>query len=201
MICNGLHIPEKRLDTLIIENIKDKLLQPERITEILSHLIQRKNAQDQSVSNRRSALEKELNEKGEKLKRLYRAIEDGVLELDGDIGERIKTLKNERDLIQATLERLSGSNGAPSALTPERIETFTRLISDKLENGDVQARKAYLSSIILAIEVEDNRIRIMGEKSSLAAAVAGKATDHKNVRGFVRKWCGQEDSNLHGSPH
>ena len=85
MICSGLHIPEKRLDTLILENIKDRLLQPERITEILSHLIQRKNAQDQSVSNRRSALEKELTEKGEKLKRLYRAIEDGVVELDSDI--------------------------------------------------------------------------------------------------------------------
>ena len=201
MICSGLHIPERRLDTLILENIKDRLLQPERITEILSHLIQRKNAQDQSVSNRRSALEKELTEKGEKLKRLYRAIEDGVVELDSDIAERIKTLKNERDLIHTTLERLSGTNGASSALTPERIETFTRLISEKLENGDVQARKAYLRSIILAIEVENERIRIIGEKSSLAAAVAGKATDHKKLRGFVRKWCGQEDSNLHGSPH
>ena len=132
---------------------------------------------------------------------VHRAIEDGVVELDSDIAERIKTLKNERDLIHTTLERLSGSNGAPSALNAERIETFTKLISEKLENGDIQARKSYLRSIILAIEVENERIRIIGDKASLAAAVAGKATDHKNVRGFVRKWCGQEDSNLHGSPH
>jgi site-specific DNA recombinase len=66
---------------------------------------------------------------------------------------------------------------------------------EKLETGDVQAKKAYLRSVIARIEVGDDKVRIVGEKASLAAVIASKPPDAAHVRGFVRKWRARRDSN------
>jgi site-specific DNA recombinase len=52
-----------------------------------------------------------------------------------------------------------------------------------------------LQSIISQIEVDDNKVRIVGEKASLAAVIAGRQTGQDQVRGFVRKWRARRDSN------
>src|SRR6185437_12861099 len=51
-----------------------------------------------AVQGRCSALEAEVVTKNDKLNRLYRAIEDGIVELDNNLKERIRTLKSERVL-------------------------------------------------------------------------------------------------------
>ncbi len=72
---------------------------------------------------------------------------------------------------------------------------FARLMIDKLENGDVNGRKADIRAVISAIEVGDKTVRIIGCKNTLQAAIAGKQTANENVRGFVRKWRARRDSN------
>ena len=189
-VCKGRHVPQSRLDSLIVENVKNKLLQPERMQIILEALLDRQSERDETVQNRKAALKRELTEKDDRLKRLYRAIEDGVIELDGDIGERIKTLKHERDIVKASIDPITVQSKSANSLTPERLEAFTTLMREKLDSGDVQARKAYLRAVISTIEIDDDKIRIIGDKTVLAAAIAGQNTSHENVRGFVRKWCG-----------
>ena len=196
-VCKGRHVPQGRLDTLIVENLKERLLNPARMQEIISALIERQSEHDESLQRRKSSLLIDLKEKEDRLKRLYRAIEDGVVDHDDDIGGRIKTLKTERDIITTSIDRLSDHSGASDKLTPERVDAFVKLVHEKLEHGDIHARKAYIRAVVTAIEIDDDQIRVIGDKTMLAAAISGKNTNHANVRGFVRKWCGQEDSNLH----
>ena len=66
----------------------------------------------------------------------------------------------------------------------------------KLERGDTQARKTYLRSVISCIEVDDQKIRIIGEKAALADVIAGRQTQATNVAWFYRKWRARKDSNL-----
>jgi glyoxylase-like metal-dependent hydrolase (beta-lactamase superfamily II) len=70
------------------------------------------------------------------------------------------------------------------------------IMREKLEHGDTQARKTYLRAVISKIEVDDHKIRIIGEKASLADVIAGKQSQNANVRGSVRKWRARKDSNL-----
>ena len=72
---------------------------------------------------------------------------------------------------------------------------FSKLMNEKLQNGDVQARKAYLRSVISVIEVDDKIVRIFGDKTQLAAALSEQNERTGKVRGFVRKWCRLGDSN------
>jgi site-specific DNA recombinase len=80
-------------------------------------------------------------------------------------------------------------------VTPGRLEAFARLMRDKMESGDLQARRAYLRAVISQIEVDDDKVRIVGDKATLAAAIAGQQTHGTNVRGFERKWRARRDSN------
>jgi site-specific DNA recombinase len=84
---------------------------------------------------------------------------------------------------------------ARATITPARLEVFSRLMCEKLHTGDAQARKAYLRSVISYIEIDDDRVRIVGEKATLAAVIAGQQNQPNTVRGFVRKWRARRDSN------
>jgi hypothetical protein len=60
-----------KLDSLVVNNVKERLLTPKRLTNILQALIERQGAKDLAVQGRRSALEAEVAIKNDKLKRLY----------------------------------------------------------------------------------------------------------------------------------
>lgn len=195
-VCKGRHIPTAKLDQLVLDNVKDKLLTPERLAFILEALLERSAAKDAAVAERRRSLEAQVAQAKDKLARLYRAIEEGVVELDDDLRARITALKDERDIALATLERIDQQAAAGSNVSPDRIEAFADLMRQKLDHGDVQARRGYLQSVISSIEVDDDRIRISGDKAALADVIAGRAADAANVSGFVRKWRTRHDSNV-----
>ena len=195
-VCSGRHVPMEKLDRLVIEGVADKLLMPRRVEEILGALSNRAAAKDYAVAERRHQLAAELGTIRSKLSRLYSAIEEGVIELDGDLKERISQLKTKREIAEASLEQIASNAAARTAITPQRVSTFTELMRDKLQNGDVRARKDWLGAILERIEVGDDTVKLIGNKQVLAAAVTSQNTAPAHVRGFVRKWRARQDSNL-----
>jgi site-specific DNA recombinase len=106
-VCRGRHVSMAKLDGLVIENVKQRLFTPERLTRILESLLERQRAKNRATEDRRAALVAELAATNEKLNRLYRAIEDGIVDLDAQLKERIDALKMQRDLAQASLDRIA----------------------------------------------------------------------------------------------
>jgi site-specific DNA recombinase len=184
-----------KLDGLVIGNVKERLFTPERLTRILASLFERQRAKNRAVEDRRASLTAELARINEKLKRLYRAIEDGIVDLDVHLKDRIQALKTERGLAQDSLDRIAVQVSARAMITPVRLAAFSHLMREKLDTGDTSARKAFLRSVISQIEVDDDKIRIVGDKAILAAVIAGGETGETQVRGFVRKWRARRDSN------
>jgi site-specific DNA recombinase len=66
---------------------------------------------------------------------------------------------------------------------------------ESITTGSVPFRKAYLRSLIDAVEVDDRVIRIHGSKTTLERAVIASCQPEKGVRGFVRKWRSLGESN------
>ena len=66
---------------------------------------------------------------------------------------------------------------------------------ERITTGETTFRKAYLRSIVDAIEVDDKVIRIHGSKASLEQTVIAGEQIGKGVRSFIRKWRAQGDSN------
>ena len=194
-VCRGRHVPTARLDGLIIENVKEHLFSGDRLARILEALVEREGAKDQAVHERRASLQAEITSGDDRLKRLYRAIEEGIAELDADLKQRIQALKQERQVAQAALDRMVDQTRTSAAITPARLDAFSQLMREKLDVADTKARKAYLQSVVSQVEVDDEKIRVFSDRAALAAAAIGQNTGTTNVRGFVRNWRARRDSN------
>ncbi|MCP4565388.1 MAG: hypothetical protein GY873_17215 [Bosea sp.] len=118
-----------------------------------------------------------------------------MTDLDELLKERIAALKLERDRATAALERIKAQAAPPTTLQPEAIERFGRLMRESVTTGDIPFRKAYIQSVVDRVEVDDDLIRIIGDKATLEQAIAGTAARNLGVRSFERKWRARKDSN------
>ena len=133
----------------------------------------------------------------DKLKRLYSLIEEGLTELDDILGERLASLKVERDRARTALDRIRIVQQPPAIIGPELIEQFGELMRANVTDGEIPFRKAWLRAVVDRIEVDDTAIRIVGDKTSLERAVSESQTGAMPaVRSFERKWRARKDSNL-----
>jgi site-specific DNA recombinase len=158
---------------------------------------ERQAAKSESADRRLLTLQREVSDAEDRLKRLYRSIEDGIVELDDILRERTVTLKSERERAKAALDRARSQSGITATIDASKIDAFARLMNEKLENADTNTRKGYIRSIIDAIEVDDKAIRIIGSRDILQAAIAGKQIENGSIRGFVRNWRATVDEDGH----
>ena len=80
--CKGRSIPMEKLDNLVAEHIADRLLQPERLEEVLASVLDRRQDRAERRREHIAELNKRAAETDLRLKRLYDAIEGGVADLD-----------------------------------------------------------------------------------------------------------------------
>lgn len=193
-VCKGKHIPAAVLDG-IADGLKQRLLTPDRLAALLQMLADRQAAKAEAADRRLVALQREVADCEDRLRRLYRSIEDGVVDLDDILRERTAALQSQRERAKAALDRAHAQYGTVLSVDATKIDVFARLMNEKLDTDDTNTRKGYIRSIVDTVEVDDQTIRIIGSKDVLQAAVAGKQTANGNVRGFVRKWRGRRDSN------
>ena len=89
-----------KLDALIIENVKERLFTPERLAKILESLLEGQYAKNRAVEDRRAALGAEFAAANE---------------------ERVDALKTQRDLAQASLDRIAAQANTRAMITPNRL--------------------------------------------------------------------------------
>ena len=105
-VCKGRSIPMDKLDTLVTDHLMERLFKPDRLAAILASLSASRRAEKvESLNGRLMALQREVTDADEKLKRLYRLVEDGLTDLDEVLKDRLNTLKADRDRAKAALER------------------------------------------------------------------------------------------------
>lgn len=194
--CAGRTVQMDHLDTLVTEALVEKLLTGDQVWELLSTLAARRAERAAAVDTRLASLEREAETAEEKLKRLYKLIEDGVAEVDDLLKDRIATLKADRDRAKEALNRARCGVRAKADVSPEAVEKFGALMRGRLLEGDTPARKAWIGAIIDRIEVDKGITRIMGRKDVLEHAVTNGGQVTPGVRTCVPKWRTQQDSNL-----
>jgi site-specific DNA recombinase len=153
---------------------------------MLASLNARRAEKTRALNGRILNLQREATEAEDRLKRLYRLIEEGITDLDDVLKDRLTNLKAERDRAKTALER-AGSQVAPGMLIdPALIEGFGRLMRHNLMNGSIPFRKAYLRAIIALVEVDDTHIRIKGQHGRARSERSSKAESNVNTDGKLR---------------
>jgi site-specific DNA recombinase len=183
-----------KLDGLVTQHLVERLFHPERLADILTSLTARRAEKPKTANNRIMGLQREVTDAEDKLKRLYRLVEDGLTDLDDVLKDRLNSLKADRDRSKAAMEAAKAQIAPTIRIDPALIEKFGRNMRDKFSAGSVPFRKAYLQSIIDVIEVDDHQIRIRGSKDVLERAVlSGAASDDGSQ--VSTRWRARRDSN------
>jgi site-specific DNA recombinase len=132
-------------------------------------------------------LQQEMAQADEKLRRLYKLVEDGLTDIDETLADRLTALKSERDRAKAALERIKVQLAPQLTLDADQVERFGAFMRERITTGDTTFRKGYLRSIVDAIEVDDKVIRIHGSKASLKQAVIAEEQIGRGVRSFIER--------------
>ena len=193
--CKGRSIPMAKLDDLVTRHLAERLFHPDRLSAILASISARRTAHANEVDRRVAALQSEATEAEERLKRLYQLVENGAVNIDDVLQERLATLNLARDRARSALERIRAQSSLPASFDPEVVERFGRAMRENISSGAIPFRKAYIRAVVDRIEVDDGVIRIIGEKSTLEQAIAGDVVSAGGVRRSVPKWRARRDSN------
>ena len=206
--CKGRSIPMEKLDNLIAEHIADRLLQPERLEEVLASVLDRRQERAERRREHIAELNKRAAETDLRLKRLYDAIEAGVADLhDPALKERVSSLKAIRDQAQADAERAAAmlESSGQQAITPQMVQKFARTARERIRIDGGGYRRDHLRALAQRVEVADGEVRIMGSKGDLLrtlAAASGVKSATPGVRSSVLKWRREWDSNpRYGFPY
>ena len=194
-VCKGRSIPMDKLDGLVTDNLVERLFQPSRLAVLLASLSSRRAEKAEALSTRITSLQREVTDADDKLKRLYRLIEDGLTDIDDVLKDRLDTLKADRDRARAALERTRSHEAPTIQIDPALIERFGRAMREKFTTGSVPFRKAYLQSLIDVIEVDDTQIRIKGSKDVLERAVLAGQVGSAEGSQMSTRWRARRDSN------
>jgi len=194
--CKGRSIRMDKLDGLVTDHLVEQLFHPERLAGILGSLTARRAEKAESVNRRVMALQREVTEAEDKLKRLYRLVEDGITDLDDVLQDRLNNLKAERDRAKAALEAAKYQIAPGIRIDPALIERFGHSMREKFTIGSVPFRKAYLQSLIDTVELDDHHVRIRGSKEVLERAVLAEQTASEPGSQMSTRWRARQDSNL-----
>ncbi|QNO29760.1 recombinase family protein [Sphingopyxis sp. OPL5] len=203
--CPGITVPMDKLDTAVAEHLESRLLDATRLEEMMDALLERR---DEWVGQRRqhvADLERRATEAEAKLKRLYEAIENGVVDMgDSSLKVRIAELTAIRDQARGDAERaVSHIEKIGPAITVESLRAFAMAARRKLRRDDGSFARDYLRAVAQRVEVvSKSEVRILGKRSELLrtlTAASGVEAAVLGVRSFEPKWRTRNDSNVRPS--
>jgi site-specific DNA recombinase len=188
--CKGRTVPMEKLDSLVAEHIEQRLLQPKRLEQILSRVLDRREDRAKRRTAHIAELRKRASEADAKLKRLYDAIENGIADLsDPMLKERVTELKAIRDQARADAERADGAlDRLGPSITPQALKTFASQARRRMRTESGGYRRDHLRALAQRIEVDTKEVRIMGSKSVLLRTLVA-ASSAKNGRFWSAQFC------------
>ena len=198
--CAGRTIQMDRLDHLVADHLETRLLDPERLADMLTSHLDRREEQDARRRTQAAELNRRAAEAEARLKRLYAAIESGIADLDDpSLKERIDELKATRDQARIDAERSKAAvENAGQIITATQLDKFAKAARRRMRGSDGGYRRDHLRALAQRVEVSEREVRIMGSKNTLLRVLAasnGVESAANDVRIYVPEWRRGRDSN------
>jgi site-specific DNA recombinase len=156
--CNARALPKDKLEQLVIEQIKERVLNQEWLEELVRLVNKELDSSHDTLRDRLDAIDAERNDVRIRLSKLYDALETGKLSLD-DLAPRIKELRTRQDdlskaRLQLETEKITRGIKHVDA---EVIKSYARDLKSLLEEADIAESKAFLRSFIKRIEIDKSQ--------------------------------------------
>ena len=195
--CDTRAIRDDTLDPLVIDTLMTRILQPERLTVLLAHVLEKS---DDAMQKRKADLKrihKARIEAEKRVRNLYDLIEEGLESArDRQFAQRLSERKQKVAELEARERSLTAQlGGTTPSITMEVVERFGRTLADRIRNGDPALTRTWVRLFVDQVTVSNDEIVIRGTKRALEAAlVHGEKSGIPVVPSFDLKWCPEEAS-------
>lgn len=195
--CTCPTLPMKALDDIVLEAVAERVLQPDRLTELLSGILDASESADTQRQEDLVQARKALTRCETAIGRLLELIEEGLMSAkDPVFAQRLADQRGKKAQLIGTIAGLERQMMRGSKkITPETVSRFGDMITRKLQGNDPALRKAYVRLLVDKVEVNTTEIRILGSKAALEHAVLSDRIAAGQVPSFDRDWCRLGDSN------
>ena len=194
--CKGRWTNMAMLDDLVVENVIEHILEPQRLSELLSAWLEQSTRGEARDRTELKALRSRLTMLDGESANVIALVRKGLMSADDpQIEKELGQIAAQKRAVGADIDMIERKLADPGrAITPGILEKFGTLVSSKMRERASPIRKQYVTLLVDRVEVGDDLIRITGSKSSLARAASG-ASPHR-VPKAEREWCARQDSNL-----
>lgn len=192
--CAGMVVPMHKLDELVIDTLRERVLSQEFLKATITEHRQRALAvgtKDRELVDAEAA----ASRAEAAVDRLFQLVAGGVLGAeDPDLRRH---LSEAQALREAASQRLLEARAAAEPAIPDptnaQIRALANLISGKLKEPGIEARKAGIQLIVDKILVDRDTVKLIGNARKLATLAAN--LDETGVIGFMAVWRPQRESN------
>ena len=198
--CETRAIRQDELDAIVLSVLTDRILQRDRLIELLQAVLEKSDAADAKRHHDLDRIRREKVAAETRIRRLFEMIEEGLMSAkDTMFAERLAQHRQTAAQLAASERSLTVQlERGPQRISEDTIARFSRLICEQLKGKDPTLRKAYVRLLIDSVSVSNDAIHIQGSKAALESAVTRRSdTAIAMVPGFDREWCGtQSGANL-----
>jgi site-specific DNA recombinase len=174
--CKGRAIPMQVLDDLVMDAMESRIFAPERLEELLSALVARKNSNDAAHAGRAKLLRKALAEVEGKIERSLGALTDGMVSDTDLLRKHHAGLEAEREETLRLIAALDAERSVPrQLLSRENLSRFAANARSRLRSDNVRHRQRYIRMFLERVEVGDDTITLRGPKPHLVTALSGES--------------------------
>ncbi|MFC2014036.1 zinc ribbon domain-containing protein [Chloroflexota bacterium] len=155
--CNSRILPEDKIERLVIDQIKSKILDGKCLEELARLVNAELDAGHVLIKEKTSNIDSEIYEVENRLTRLYDALESGKLDLN-DLALRIKELRAKQDepskarVVAEAEMTLQGYH----QLDIDAVRSYWNI----LDESEVAQRKAFLRWFVKKIVVEKKKVKL-----------------------------------------
>lgn len=159
--CDARALPKDKLEHLVIDQIKEKVLTWECLEELVKMVNEELDSAHVLYSDRLDAIDTELNDVRSRLSKLYDALETGKLSLD-DLAPRIRELRARQEELSKSRIHVEAEMVAegPQHVDTELVRSYAQDLRSLLEEADFTQSKAFLRSFVKRIVIDGRKALI-----------------------------------------
>ncbi len=194
--CKGRWTNMAMLDDLVVENVIEHILQPERLAELLSAWLEQSTQSEARDHTELKALRSRLTMLEGESANVIALVRKGLMSADDpQIEKELGQIAAQKRAVLADIHVVERKLADPGrAVNPAILDKFSRLVCSTMRDRTSPLRKQYIALLVDRVDVGDDLVRITGTRSRLARAASG-APPHR-VPKAEREWCARQDSNL-----
>ncbi len=153
--CNARIFPKEKLEHLVINQIKEKVLTQDHLEELVRLVNEELDSTHVVLKDKLDAIDADLTDVRARLSRQYDALETEKLSLD-DLAPRIKQLREKQDelskaRIQTEVEVIAQG---PEHIDAEMVKSYAQDLRNVLEEASFTESKTFLRSFIEKIVID-----------------------------------------------